>query len=204
MIDGKFDIVFRGQIIRGMDVSQVKSNLVSLFKSSDGAVEKLFGGNEVVVRKSLDYATAMKYQSALKKAGALALIKEIVEDQPTASKVVISGSGSGSGRASFGSVDQVEQGSQSNLNKPSVRMVDSHSEDNSRINKPIDASSDESLVDGVLSLAEVGVQIMPDKVYEKKQVDTSELSLAEAGERILPKKAVESHPEPSIDHLSLE
>ena len=69
MIDGKFDVVFRGKIVRGLDESVVKSNLVTLFKSSPEAVDKLFNGSEVVVRKELDYATAMKYQSALKKAG---------------------------------------------------------------------------------------------------------------------------------------
>ena len=50
----------------------------------------------------------------------------------------------------------------------------------------------------------MGSQIMPDKIYEKRDVDTSDLSLANVGERILPAKVKENHPKPSIDHLSLE
>ncbi len=55
-----------------------------------------------------------------------------------------------------------------------------------------------------MTLAAAGEQILPDKKYEKRNVDTSDLSLAAAGERILPKSAPENHPQPSIDHLSLE
>jgi len=155
MIDGKFDVVFRGQIVRGLDESVVKSNLVTLFKSSPEAVDKLFNGNEVVVRKELDYATAMKYQSALKKAGALALIKEIEQ------KTVAAQQSQGKGNESAGAQDG-------------------------------------------LTVAEPGAQILPDKIYEKREVDTSQLSLASVGERILPAKPPEDHPKPSIEHLKLE
>ncbi len=211
MIDGKFDVVFRGQIVRGLDESVVKSNLVTLFKSSPEAVDKLFNGNEVVVRKELDYATAMKYQSALKKAGALALIKEIeqktVAAQPSQGKatfgVPVEGDSNRSDQPeSQSSKEQstadtlkntVSQGSAEEFNQQPSGGVSQLSAGNET-----DGALDE------LTVAEPGAQILPDKIYEKRDVDTSQLSLASVGERILPEKPPEEHLKPSIDHLKLE
>lgn len=170
MIDGKFDVIFRGQIVKGSDLNDVKNNLVSLFKSSLNAVEPLFSGADIKIKKSLDYATAMKYQSALKQAGALAIISEAVVAKP---------------KATFMTTDDEPQ---------SQRVVSSKS-----------IESEAPLAeDGSMSMAEVGSRLMPDKIYEKRDVDTSDLSLASVGERILPAKAPENHPQPSIAHLSLE
>jgi len=202
MIDGQFDVIFRGQIIRSMEVAQVKQNLVTLFKSTPDAVEKLFGGDEVVVRKSLDYATAMKYQSALKKAGALALIKEIVSDEPKPEVRKTTGP------ATFGAVESSQERIEGLAKKASSDTGVAESSDNTDQSRQLESSGDTTQLDskGIseMSLAAVGTQILPDKVYEKREVDTSELSLATVGERIMPKSAPESHPQPSIDHLSLE
>ncbi len=212
MIDGKFDVVFRGQVVRNMDESEVKSNLVGLFKSSPEAVEKLFSGAEVAVRKGLDYSTAMKYQSALKKAGALALIKEV--EAPVAAP-------SSQGKASFGPAPESSEPTQSEPNqheqqpetfKPQPQVEQSQSSrasglpaaENPQSSNLETTAKEAQELDQDMSLAEVGAQILPDKVYEKREVDTSQLSLASAGERILPEKPPENHPQPKIDHLKLE
>ena len=187
MIDGKFNVVFRGQIVKSQELSQVKQNLVKLFKSNEQAIERLFGGQEVVIRKDLDYAAAMKYQSALKNAGALALIQEVdgaAAEQPTASP---------------------SPSNESPVNKPVSAATESNAE---QVTATVSESSYEpasspSAESDNLSMAEVGAQILPPKVYEKREVDTSELSLAAAGERILPEKEPEHHAQPSIDHLKL-
>jgi len=168
MIEGSFDIVFRGQIIKSVEIEEVKTNLAALFKSSPETIEKLFTGNEVPIKRGLDYLTAMKYQSSLKKAGALALIKE-AENTPKEAK------------------------EETSLTPPDV-STDSTPETSVKA-----TSTDDSL-----TLAELGAQIMPDKVYEKREIDTSGLSLAPIGERIMPAKEPDNTPPPSIDHLSLE
>lgn len=165
MIDGKFDVVFRGQTIKSLELDQVKNNLAALFKTSPEAIEKLFTGLEVVVRKGLDYSSAMKYQAALKNAGALALIKEVESSKDESQSKANTDPG----------VTQSEQAEQTS-SKPSSDM----------------------------SLAAVGSQLLPDKIYEKREVDTSSLSLAAAGERLLPPKPPQEFEKPSIDHLKLE
>ncbi len=198
MIDGKFDVVFRGQIIKSMELAEVKANLANLFKSSPEAIEKLFSGEEAVIKKSLDYTTAMKYQSAIKKSGALALIKEI--EEPVA-KIV---SNPNLGKATFGAIiDDAD----SNEEQVSARTTENINENASTIAPtPVKAPVVEAIPvsDGDMSLADAGSQIMPDKIYEKRDVDTSEFSLAAVGERLMPTKAAEVHKQPSIDHLSLE
>ncbi len=165
MIDGKFDVIFRGQIVKSFEMADVKANLVKLFKSSPEAVDRLFGGKEVIIRKDLDYAGAMKYQSALKSSGALALIKEqeVTESQQVASQP-----------------QPVRAQAQETQAPESVDKAPGQTQ-------PKTATEQ---TDG-LSIADAGTQLLPNKDYEKREVDTSELSLATAGERILPNKVYE-------------
>jgi hypothetical protein len=168
MIEGTFDIVFRGQIIKSVEIEEVKTNLAALFKSSPEDIDKLFTGNEVSIKRGLDYMTAMKYQSSLKKAGALALIKEVVDPKKAST-------------AETSSAPPVV--SKVNTSETSVEAT----------------STDDSP-----TLADLGTNIIPEKVYEKKEIDTSGLTLAPVGERIMPPKEPDNTPPPSIDHLSLE
>ncbi len=189
MIEGKFDLVFRGQTIKSVELDQVKANLAVLFKSSPEAIEKLFTGNEVPVRRGLDYTTAMKYQSALKKAGALALIKDVESpaNEPMAKP-------SSQGKATF---DVSESPTSEGNAQPVARAA-------SVTHTPVEKIAESAEPKDSLTIADAGAQIMPNKVYEKREVDTSDLSLAAAGERIMPKKAPDNIPPPSIDHLRLE
>ena len=221
MIDGKFNVIFRGQTVKSFELEDVQANLVKLFKSSPESVARLFSGKEVVIRKDLDYANAMKYQSALKNAGALALIKEIEsptestgeetkQSEPIQAKASY-------GRANFGQSDSepsdAEQSgsaqpgvSQNSPSQQGINNVQSTAEISTTVSDTFGKSSEKQDSTGApgLTVADAGSQILPDKVYEKRDVDTSELSLAGAGERLLPPKAPENHPQPSIDHLSLD
>ncbi len=69
MSNETFNLVFRGELVRGCDPEQSKRNLGQLFKISGEQVESLFSGEAVVLKKNLDFATANKYRVAIKKAG---------------------------------------------------------------------------------------------------------------------------------------
>ena len=83
MVDGKFDIVFAGRTVPGKTPEEVQQNLAKLFKTGESQIKRLFVGAEVAIKKGLDYNQAMKYQSALKQAGALVLIKPVQEGANT-------------------------------------------------------------------------------------------------------------------------
>ncbi len=70
MADETFDIVFRGELVPGAELAQVKQNLARLFKMDPARIELLFSGKPVVLKRGLDMDAAGKYRVAIKKAGA--------------------------------------------------------------------------------------------------------------------------------------
>lgn len=66
-----YRIVFHGKVRDGHEVASVREQLGKLFRIEDGErLDKLFSGNPVTIKKSLDEAGARKYLAALEKAGA--------------------------------------------------------------------------------------------------------------------------------------
>lgn len=66
----RFDILFSGEPLNGTDVSEVRENLRELFKLGDEALERMFSGQPVSIKKNLDRKSAQQYQQALARAGA--------------------------------------------------------------------------------------------------------------------------------------
>lgn len=69
MAQENYDLVFRGELVRGAELAQAKRNIAQLFKVDNTKVESLFSGKAIVLKKGLDFATANKYRVAIKKAG---------------------------------------------------------------------------------------------------------------------------------------
>ena len=71
MSEQQFDIIFRGDIVFGQQLADVKGRLQQLFKADAAKVDALFSGRPVPLKRGLDQASAQKYKEALHKAGAL-------------------------------------------------------------------------------------------------------------------------------------
>ena len=71
MNDEKYDLVFKGQLVKGIDSDNAKRNLAALFKIGIDKAEALFTGKPVILKRNLDADSANKYRVAIKKAGAL-------------------------------------------------------------------------------------------------------------------------------------
>ena len=67
----QFDIIFRGDIVFGQQLADVKLRLQQLFKSDAARIDALFTGRPVPLKRNLDEVTANKYRDALLKAGAM-------------------------------------------------------------------------------------------------------------------------------------
>jgi hypothetical protein len=74
MADPKYDVYFRGEIVPGADEGVVKAAIAKIFNADDAKLKQLFSGKVNTIKKSVDKATAAKYQHAFKKAGAKAVI----------------------------------------------------------------------------------------------------------------------------------
>lgn len=71
MSNSGFDIIFRGDIVFGHQLAEVKLKLQQLFKADAAKIDSLFTGRPVPLKRNLDEATANKYRDALIKAGAM-------------------------------------------------------------------------------------------------------------------------------------
>ncbi|MGB5465328.1 MAG: hypothetical protein WBM84_04520 [Sedimenticolaceae bacterium] len=69
-----FDIYFLGQTLPEADASAVRRGVAKLFKVEDDAVERLFSGKPVRVKKGQDAEAASRYRAAFREIGALVQI----------------------------------------------------------------------------------------------------------------------------------
>ncbi|XMB49463.1 DUF805 domain-containing protein [Pseudomonas fluorescens] len=81
MSDSRFKIVFDGALRPGVESTTAKLNLAELFKSDVAAIEKLFTGRPVALKRDLSRPDAETYLTALHNAGVDARIEE---EQPVA------------------------------------------------------------------------------------------------------------------------
>ncbi|WP_417697010.1 DUF805 domain-containing protein [Pseudomonas sp.] len=69
MSETRFNIVFDGALLPGVETTTAKLNLAELFKSDVSAIERLFSGRKVALKSNLSQAEAQKYLEALNKSG---------------------------------------------------------------------------------------------------------------------------------------
>lgn len=67
----EYDIIFRGDIVFGHQLAEVKLKLQQLFKADAAKIDALFTGRPVPLKRNLDEVTANKYRDVLLKAGAM-------------------------------------------------------------------------------------------------------------------------------------
>ncbi|MHC8290373.1 DUF805 domain-containing protein [Pseudomonas sp. XS1P51] len=79
MSDNRFKIVFDGALLPGVDVTTAKLNLAALYKSEVAAVERLFSGQTVTLKRDLSQTDAQTYLKALTKTG----IDARIETEPS-------------------------------------------------------------------------------------------------------------------------
>jgi uncharacterized membrane protein YhaH (DUF805 family) len=78
MSENRYKIVFDGALLPGVEVTTAKLNLAELFKSDVAAVERLFSGRPVALKRGLSQAEAQTYLQALTKTG----IDARIESEP--------------------------------------------------------------------------------------------------------------------------
>lgn len=70
----EYQVIFEGKLTGERPLDEVKRNLAALFKMKAEQVDALFSGKPVVIKRDIDQATALKYQAAFKKAGAVCTV----------------------------------------------------------------------------------------------------------------------------------
>ena len=78
----RYRVVSDGKILEGQKIQEVKRNLATLFKVSEEKIEPYFVGRPIVIKKNVDYQTAVKYEKTFRSAGAICRA-EPVESYPS-------------------------------------------------------------------------------------------------------------------------
>ena len=223
MADPTYDIYFRGEILPGADEAQVKAAIAKIFKADDAKLAQLFSGKVNTIKKSVDKATAGKYQQAFKKAGAKAVITlaKATESVLSASAQKSSGTAQADPIAAKSSVQpNAEQGNWdilptgSDLLKPDERRnVPAADIDTSEI-KMVSPFAEVEVEERAeppapdtshISVAEVGEDMNPDRAdpVPELELDLSEFSVAEAGATLADKKEKKVPAAPDTNHIKL-
>lgn len=69
MSEDRFKIVFDGALLRGVDIEHAKQKIAKLFKSDIAAIEPLFKGQNITLKRDLSQQDADIYLAALNQAG---------------------------------------------------------------------------------------------------------------------------------------
>ncbi len=73
----QFEIAFSGEILPGAQLEQVKASIARVFQADDILLARLFSGQRVVIKQSVDAAAAAKYQAAFQRAGAALEVRDL-------------------------------------------------------------------------------------------------------------------------------
>ena len=71
----RYDIIFKGEIMPGLSLTQVKSDLARLFKSRPEQLDPLFDEQPHALKSGLQRDEAERYHAALKHAGAITYLR---------------------------------------------------------------------------------------------------------------------------------
>lgn len=67
----RYDVVFRGQIMDGCDLAQVRNQIGHIFNASAAQLEQLFSGHPAVLKRNVEAEVANKMRMVFRKAGAI-------------------------------------------------------------------------------------------------------------------------------------
>lgn len=84
MSDIRYSVIFRGDLQPGFTVADVKANFGRLFKAGPEAIEKLFSGRPLAIKKNLNRDQAEQLKAKLAQVGALSTVK--AEGEPAVPK----------------------------------------------------------------------------------------------------------------------
>jgi hypothetical protein len=82
MSESLYQLVFRGRLAEGRDAGEVKPKVGALLKTDGDGLERLFSGAAVILKRGIDYQTALSYQRAFDATGARCDIEAL--DTPAA------------------------------------------------------------------------------------------------------------------------
>lgn len=86
-IEGRYQVVFTGLVVRGTEPARVRKNLKQQFQLPDDKLDKLFSGQNIAIQKDINWHDAQRYRDLMKELGALCEILPLEEPGPNKTSV---------------------------------------------------------------------------------------------------------------------
>lgn len=197
----RYDIYFAAQLEDGFELTTVRENLGKLFKADAATLDKLFSGKPQLIKKGVDKEAAIKYKAALKKAGAIARIREHA-DAPTAAAAP-----SPAPAVDHSAHDDDLPSSADIKSAPAEEPA--HTDSGGSMADRVAALAGEpsaQAFDESMSLAPAGSEVLGEEereVVEELDIDTSAIHVASEFSEPEAPPAEPPPPAPDTDHLSM-
>lgn len=186
-----YEIAFSGQLVAGAQLELVKANVAKLFQADEQRIALLFSGRRIVIKSNLDATGAERYRETLARAGAVAEVRALEEENAAIDPVAVSRQ-----PANVSSSDVM----------PQVSVVPSSPAGKLKV-----APRDEYMAAFVdveapdFGIAPLGADLQDEPApVEVPKVDLSQFSLAPVGSDMGQEKAAPTGPPPDISHLKLQ
>ncbi|MES2676026.1 MAG: hypothetical protein V4660_17440 [Pseudomonadota bacterium] len=169
MSEQQYDIIFRGDIVLGHQLADVKLRLQHLFKADAAKVDSLFSGRPVPLKRGLDLSSAQKYREALINAGVQIELVASVDASATAPVII-----KPEARAAITATPVVSAAANKTPEQPSLVQVQT--------------SLTQTQVRETFSLAPVGTDLLPlgeKPEFVPRPINTSALSIRSEGGNLL-------------------
>lgn len=177
-----YSIVFTGEIKASVTRDQAIENLALLFKKDTTAIEKLFTGNKLIIKRGLDHQSAIKYQMALANAGIVTELLDTSVENNRHSTYTAQATTSNPLTVAEAGMTIMEP---MNTPEPSIDISAlSMSDAGITLVEPVPVTAD-NIEPPSLNIAPTGAILSDDKPPASPAIDTSGMSIAEVGSRIL-------------------
>lgn len=201
----RYNIYYAGTVLEGHDVASVRQQLGRLFKADDITLDKLFSGQPQMIKRDCDKATALKYQEAMKQAGAKPLIRTADSPPPTGQSATQETGDTATSTAEPTAAERIAAvasgSSTQQIEAPEFDLAPAGSD----VLKPEERPTQQAVeVDtSMIDLAQAGERLSEEPPPSPAAPDTSHLSMGEVGEDIPTLDTGEAPPPPSTENIDL-
>ena len=201
-MEERYNIYYAGTVLEGHDTAGVRQQLGRLFKADEVTLDKLFSGQPQMIKRDCDKATALKYQEAMKKAGAKPLIRTADSPPPEATQSASEPATSAGETSAAERIAAVASGSDTTATAEQdfdIAPVGSDvlRPDEKTVVAPVEVDT------SMLDLAETGTRLSEEPAAPPAAPDTAHLSMGDVGDDIPNLDPGELPPEPDISAIEL-
>ena len=220
MDETRYDVQFAGELLPGHAPAAVAENLGKLFKATPETVARLMGGGVHTLKRDADRDTALKYEIAMQRAGAKAILREIAKPAAGPAPAAPAGVGESAPAARPEPVAETPATAPITLAPAGVELL---AEDERRRVEAVQVDTSHIKLASVfaveaerpapppapdvshISVAAPGSDLLPGRASEPPPPapDTSALSIAEPGVRLAPEDDRGALPEIDLSGITL-